>query len=242
MTEYSSILEKTTDDIFNDDNNVAQIVSDVVSSMTSEIVRIDDEKIFESLINDYSRLTCNETFNISTDETKEEESYHDLLNTYNILFEENKFLQIKHKEKEIMYEEQVTKLNLINETLIDDLKQIEKLHEKQINTLEAANKTIQADLDQRKDKFDTKVNSLIIENNALKEEKNRLAEENQWLRDELVKQKNKAKIRKQKNKQDEYGSLNEKLILQQKQISKHRKMHLRLKKQMFYELAPSDQA
>ena len=171
MTEYSSILEETTDDIHNEDNNIAQIVSDVVSTMTSEIVRIDDDRIFESLIADYSRMTCTESFNISIDETREEESYHDLLKTYNILFEENKVLQVMQKEKVMMYEDQITKLNLVNETLITDLKKIEKIHEKEISTLEGANKTIQAELNQRIDKFDTKVNRLIIENNALKEEK-----------------------------------------------------------------------
>ena len=53
MTEYSSILEETTDDIHTDDDNNAQIVSDVVSTKTSEIIRINDERIFASLINDY---------------------------------------------------------------------------------------------------------------------------------------------------------------------------------------------
>ena len=114
MAEYSKVIlveneNEYRDSMNNDeinlesDNEITETVENEVHDIISKVAESIDGDGIETLIGDYSRLKINDSLDISIEENKIEDSYTDLLCTYNNLFNSHSTLEneLDQKDKKV---------------------------------------------------------------------------------------------------------------------------------------------
>ena len=151
MAEYSKVIlveneNEYRDSMNNDeinlesDNEITETVENEVHDIISKVAESIDGDGIETLIGDYSRLKINDSLDISIEENKIEDSYTDLLCTYNNLFNSHRTLENELNQKDKKFhefqqsmlkeKEENNSMNSLMKTIIAQLrKQINGLNE-----------------------------------------------------------------------------------------------------------------